>query len=80
MTGSFRLHRNGADNSAQRRALRSSGRRQPAPVTVTRPDPDAWALALRLANGDAKRLRVVSPVEIIVANRSRDSKGKGDYQ
>jgi hypothetical protein len=40
-------------------------------VTVTRPDPDAWALALRLADGDAKRLRVVSTVAIIIANNPR---------
>jgi len=46
-------------------------RRRSAPVTVTRPDPDAWALALRLAGGDAKRLLVVSPVEIIIANNPR---------
>jgi len=38
---------------------------------VTRPDLDAWALALRLAGGGAKRLLVVSPVEIIIANNPR---------
>jgi hypothetical protein len=46
------------------------------PAACTREHhPDAWALALRLANTNAKRLRVVPLVEIIVANWPRNSKG-----
>jgi len=60
----FRIHR----NAAVRHRPRAQAQQ---PITVTRPDPDAWTLALRLAGGDAKRLLVVSPVEIIVANNPR---------
>jgi hypothetical protein len=60
----FRLHRNAAVRYRPRTPA-------PQPVTVTRPNPDAWKLALTLAGGDASRLVVVSENEIIVANNPR---------
>jgi hypothetical protein len=41
------------------------------PVTSVKPNPQAWALALRLADNDPRRLRVISETEIIVANQLR---------
>jgi hypothetical protein len=44
------------------------------PVTVVRPDPEAWTAALRLAGGEARRLRVVSTTEVIVKNPVQDGR------
>ena len=41
---------------------------QSSPVQTTRPHPQAWREAKRLAGGDASRLLVVSATEIVVAN------------
>ena len=49
---------------------------EPAPSEVQslRPDPTAWKAALRLADGDATRLKVVSETVVIVQNRGRTRK------
>ncbi len=43
--------------------------RRPAPVTVRRPDPQAWRHALRLAGGDHRRLEVLVDGTVLVRNR-----------
>ncbi len=43
--------------------------RRPAPVTVRRPDPQAWDQALRLAGGDHRRLEVLADGTVVVHNR-----------
>lgn len=43
-------------------------RRDRFPVESVRPDPLAWAEALRLAGGDARRCRTVSASTVIVLN------------
>ena len=45
--------------------------RRPAPVTVRRPDPQAWQHALRLADGDHRRLEVRADGTVVVHNRQR---------
>ncbi len=40
----------------------------PQPVQSVRPHPSAWAEALRLAEGDVRRLRVLSATEVLVLN------------
>jgi|JI9StandDraft_2_1071091.scaffolds.fasta_scaffold341808_1 hypothetical protein len=40
-------------------------------VTSTRPDPLAWEAALNLEGGDARRLVVMSPTEILVNHEAR---------
>lgn len=39
-------------------------RRRSGPVTVTRVDPEAWRIAMEIVDGNAARLRVISPTEI----------------
>ena len=63
----FRLHRNAAVRYRSRTPA-------PQPVTVVKPDPAAWKLALKLAGGDATRLVVVSENEIVVSNHPRGTK------
>ncbi len=41
----------------------------PAPVTVRRPDPQAWRHALRLAGGDHRRLELLADGTVLVHNR-----------
>jgi hypothetical protein len=53
--------------AAARKQRRQPQRRNGKVHTVT-PDPHIWKEALRLAGGDAKRLRVVSPAEVVVLN------------
>ncbi len=43
--------------------------RRPAPVTVRRPDPQAWRHALRLAGGNPRRLEVLADGTVLVHNR-----------
>jgi hypothetical protein len=42
-------------------------RRKPEPVTVTRPHPLAWAIALNLAGGDSHRLRIINATTVLVS-------------
>lgn len=65
MTADFRL----TEYAAAKRRPRSAQRNNP--VTVTRVWPAAMAEALRLANGDRARLRVVSATEVDVLNKPR---------
>jgi hypothetical protein len=37
-----------------------------APVTVTTPHPGMWAEALRQADGDARRIEIVTPTRLVV--------------
>jgi hypothetical protein len=62
----FRVHRNAA---VHHRPRVSDSTRQP--VTSVKPNPQAWALALRLADNDPRRLRIISETEIIVENKPR---------
>jgi hypothetical protein len=53
-------------------AKRSATERQrelSSPVTVTTVHKEAWETALRAAEGDVRRIVVISPTEIIVTNR-----------
>ncbi len=45
--------------------------RRPAPVSVRRPDPQAWRQALRLAGGDHRRLEVLADGTVVVHNQQR---------
>ena len=56
-----------ADNTRVRRSSSS----RTGFVTSTRPDPAAWKAALDLAGGDARRLVVQSPTEILVEGTAR---------
>lgn len=49
---------------------RSGSRRAPAKLETVQVHPEVWATALELAGGDASRLQVQGPTEVIVANRS----------
>jgi hypothetical protein len=60
----FRVRR----NAAVRHRPRVSDRTRQL-VTSVKPDPEAWELALRLADNDPRRLRVISETEIIVVNQ-----------
>lgn len=40
-----------------------------APVSVVRPDPQAWSAALALAGGEPHRIEVVAPDCLLVHNR-----------
>jgi hypothetical protein len=43
-------------------------RRPAEPVEVTRVHPDAWALAVELADGDIRRLRVIDARTVLIRN------------
>lgn len=43
-------------------------RRKPAPVDTTKPHPDAWKVALKLAAGDVSRLQVCRDGAVVVKN------------
>ena len=45
-----------------------------SPVVSIRVRPDAWAVALALAGGDARRLRVVAESVVIVVNQPTRSR------
>ena len=45
-------------------------RKAPQPVVRTRPNPMAWAKALELAHGDAKRLQTQPDGSVVVRNPS----------
>lgn len=45
-------------------------RRESAPVTTTRPDPEVWSAALAAANGEAKRLQTLSNGHVMIHNSS----------
>ena len=56
-----------------------AGKRRPqrgaaAPVEVTRVDPDALALAVELAEGDIRRVRVVDAGTVLVRNKTGGGK------
>jgi len=57
------VHKSG---TAKRR--RRPQRRAAAPVEVTRVHPDALALAVELAEGDIRRLRVVDARTVLIRN------------
>ena len=40
-------------------------------VTSTQVDPQVWATALKAADGDKSRLRIVSKTEVVILNGSR---------
>ncbi len=63
MTAAFRLH----ERAAAKRVRR--GRNLSGPVTVIRVAPEAMRVALRLADGDASRIRVISARCVLVANQ-----------
>jgi hypothetical protein len=50
-----------------RRSRHSAG-----PVEVVRVDPEVWAVALRLAGRNARRLRVLDAWSVLVLNESPD--------
>jgi len=54
------------------RVRRSASSRRVGVVTSSRPDPAAWKTALDLAGGDARRLVVLSPTEILVERTARN--------
>lgn len=57
--------------SRRARASRIKGARLrsvPAPVQVVKPDPLAWAYALRIAQGDPKRISVGTDGSVTVHN------------
>ena len=62
MTETFQVHRNAAVRGR-------NGRRGAEPVTTTRVPPAAMAVALRLASGDARRIRVRADGSVLVLNR-----------
>ena len=49
-------------------ARRGRGPQRNSSVTSRVVDPLAWSVALELAGGDVKRLRVLSPTEVRVVN------------
>lgn len=53
------------------RVRRSVSSRRAGVVTSSRPDSAAWQSALALAGGDARRLVVISPTEILVQRTAR---------
>jgi len=57
--------------SSDRQRSRARRERKAQPVTVTRVPELAWAEALRLAGGDARRLRVSGPDGVLVLNHPR---------
>jgi hypothetical protein len=65
MTADFRLHEYAAAKRRPRGAQRNG------PVTVVRVWPEAMRVALRLADGDRSRLRVLSATEVLVCNGPR---------
>jgi len=62
------LHRSAATTAVRRRPKRSAGHRA-GPVTTTHVHPDAWQVAMELADRDRRRIEVVSVDEVIVHNR-----------
>ena len=54
--------------SARGERAPAKARRTAQPVSVTRVHPEVWATALKLADGDALRLEVVSSEEVAVHN------------
>jgi hypothetical protein len=65
MSGSYRLHRDAALRTGRRRAP------TPGPVTTITVDRDLWAVALRAAGGDARRIEIKSATSVIIWNRPR---------
>lgn len=59
------LHRNAGGTMPRK------PRSRPAPVTVTVADADVLAVALKIADGDASRLTIVSATRIDVDQRKR---------
>jgi hypothetical protein len=57
-----------AHKSGAVKRKRRPQRRAAAPVEVTRVHPDALALAIELAEGDIRRLRVVDARTVLVRN------------
>jgi hypothetical protein len=62
MTEAYRLHGYAAARG------RSSRRPKPAPVTTVRVSPVVMTEALRLAEGDAARLSILSATTVLVRN------------
>lgn len=58
----FRVTQLAAARKPRRQARRNGE------VTSIKPDPRVWKQALRLADGDVRRLKVVSPTEVVVLN------------
>jgi hypothetical protein len=48
-------------------------RRRNSPVVIVRPNPTAWAIALRLANGQVSRFDPQPDGSVIVSNKPRRS-------
>ena len=44
-------------------------------IKVTKPNPEMWKAALKAADGDVSRIRVLSETEIVVDNKPRDKRG-----
>jgi hypothetical protein len=63
MTAAFRLH----ERAAAKRVRR--GAQLNGPITVIRVAPEAMRVALRLADGDASRIRIISARCVLVANQ-----------
>ncbi len=58
-----------AEQHASAYAERVKRVKQSAPVTTIRPHPDVWSYALKIAHGDASRIRILSESEVRVENQ-----------
>ncbi len=67
MTDSFHLHAYAAAKRRKRQRSRSG------PVIVVTVHREVWETALQAANGDVRRIRIISSTEVIVANHGRKS-------
>jgi hypothetical protein len=65
MTSAHRVHRLGAVRTPRLRAKGSQ------PVTTITVSPAVMAEALRLAGGDARRIRIESATSVVVVNQPR---------
>lgn len=50
------------------KSKKNSGRKYRFKVSTVKPNPKVWNLALKLANGDTKRIFVKSSTECVVVN------------
>lgn len=69
MTEHFRLHERAAQKRSRKRA-RTRGRLNGV-VQIQVVDPLVMAVALQFADGDARRLRILSATTVLVANAPR---------
>jgi hypothetical protein len=73
MTEGVSQHRDAAKRTGKRTGKRPP-RGRSEPVEVTQVDPAVWQMALKLADRDADRLRVIDSQTVVVENQPRHAR------